>query len=589
MKRFLPRTWMYDAIFGLLMLALVGLAARQIMLVRQGRPRALEAARTQEKVLLSEPARPGNIYAKTFSKYILLASSKQVPYCYADPSLIKDEQLADAAIGLGEVLAMDPRQVQDLLVSRRDGRFVRIKEDLRPEEVQAVQKMRNSPFGIKYDWRRDYPNGQLASNVIGFRMHDGEAGEGLELGQDEHLAAADGLSVSLADARRRRIWPVPDLSRPPRDGSHVFLTIDAVIQGYLEKAVAAAAEKFEPKWVIGIVANCQTGEILGMCSLPTFNPNEYNKTDPASRTNRAICLPYEPGSAFKPIVAAAAIEAGVVRWDTMINCEGGLYNAMRGGVISDHGSHYGLLSVNDIIVKSSNIGMAKVGEKLGNQAMFRTVNAFGFGADTGIGLPGESAGIVRKLRDWDGYSLRRVPFGQEISVTGLQLTMAYCALANGGLLLKPRLIDHVCDPQGRVIWRSRTEVVRRVISPQTSQQMVAVMRQVVDRKDGTGHLALSDRWTIFGKTGTAQIPGVGGYAEGAFTGSFVGGAPASSPWVLCLISVYWPNRSKGHFGATVAAPYVKEVLEETLSYLDIPPDRTDDPKLPGNAVVAAKR
>jgi cell division protein FtsI/penicillin-binding protein 2 len=198
-----------------------------------------------------------------------------------------------------------------------------------------------------------------------------------------------------------------------------------------------------------------------------------------------------------------------------------------------------------------------------------------------VDLPGESPGIVRLLSKWDGYSTRRVPFGQEVSVTSLQLAMAYAAIANGGLLLKPRVVDFVNDGSGRTVWRSKREVVRRVLKESTCEETLGVLRQVVER--GTGRGCRLDRWTCFGKTGTAQIAGLGGYIDGAFVGTFVGGAPAGRPEVLCLISIYWPDRSLGHYGATVAAPYVKKVLTRTLSYLDVPPD------IPGETTTVADR
>ena len=178
----------------------------------------------------------------------------------------------------------------------------------------------------------------------------------------------------------------------------------------------------------------------------------------------------------------------------------------------------------------------------------------------------------RDLQKWDGYSLRRVPFGQEVSCTSLQLAMAFCSLANGGLLLRPRLVDRIADPSGRVIWTGKRQVVRRVLHPDVAAETLGVMQEVIER--GTGKACRLERWTAFGKTGTAEIPGPGGYVPGAYTGTFVGGAPASRPRILCLISVYWPDRSKGYYGGKVAAPYVKQVLEKTLLYLNVPGDKS---------------
>jgi cell division protein FtsI/penicillin-binding protein 2 len=375
-----------------------------------------------------------------------------------------------------------------------------------------------------------------------------------------------------ADARRRAIWPVDEESRPPKDGGHVFLTLDATIQGYLDKAVRSAFETHKGKWATGIVIDPNTGTILAMCSYPNFDPNTFNTSSPDSRLCRAIAVPYEPGSAMKGVFAAAVVDAGLMTFDTKIDCMNGSYSAPNGGTVTDHGGPYGVMPLTDVVVHSKNVGMAKVGEKMGNPALYETARRFGFGQETGIELPGESCGIVRDLRKMDGYSLRRIPFGQEISVTGLQLAMAYGALVNGGTLYRPRLIDHITDATGNVQFQSKPTALRQVISPRTSQGILSVLQQVVER--GTGKACQMDKWTSGGKTGTAQIAVGGVYPAGAFTSTFIGVAPASKqPALVCLISVYWPH--SGHFGAQVAAPYVKEVLEQTLPYLNVPPDKTE--------------
>jgi len=563
--------WRCNVVFGLLLMALVGLGVRLALLIRCGRSEAIASSRRQQRMVIPLPARPGNIWARAGGGHVLLAGSKQVPGCYGDPLLLRDRELAPVAVAVGDILGVDPVELQRKLIARRRARFVWLKRDITAAQAEAIRALRNRAVAVAHQWRREYPNGPLAAAVVGFRTLDGRGGGAMELAAEKYLAATDGRRVVLADALRRPIWPMPQHSRPPRDGSNVFLYLDTVIQGYLEKAVGESVERFDAEWAAGVVVDPQTGEVLAMCSLPGFDPGKFNQADPANRTDRAICTPYEPGSALKPILAAAAVQAGLLNWDSRIFCENGLYRAHRGGRISDHGSRYGWLSLTDVVVHSSNIGMAKVGERLGNRRMHAAVRAFGLGERTGVGLPGESPGIVRPLGQWDGYSLRRVPFGQEISVTSLQLAMAFSALANGGLLLRPRLIDCVVGADGRVVWRSRPEVVRRVLSRPVAQQALDVLRQVVER--GTGKRCRLRRWTSFGKTGTAQIAGVGGYVDGAYAGTFVGGAPAERPRLLVLITIYRPDRSKGYYGATVAAPYVKDVLQQSLGYLGVPEDR----------------
>lgn len=559
--------------FALLAVGLLALLVRLARLLEADGGRAHQMARRQHRLVIKLPGRPGNIFARARHRYVLLAGSKQVPFCYADPGLVADDgRLEVLAAKVAPAIGLTPGEVLGLLLARREDRFVILKHDLGEQEVRAVEALRLRAVGVDYEWRRDYPNGALAATVLGYRRRDGQAGAGLEQTWDrKHLAAAEGQRVVLADASRRAIWPVPSECTPPRDGRHVFLSIDTGIQGFLEEAVAASVEKFRAEWGVGIVVNPHTGQVLAMCSVPSFNPNEYVRYEQDRVTNKALCVPVEPGSALKPIFAAAAVDAGVLTYDTPIFCENGLYVAPRGGRISDHGSSYGTLSLTDVVVYSSNIGMAKVGEALGNRAMYAVAKRFGFGHQTGIALPGESRGIVRNLAKWDGYSTRRVPFGQEISLTPLQLTMAFAAISNGGWLLQPRVVDCVRDARGRIVWRSETRVVRRVLSEPAAQQSLAVLRQVVLR--GTGKACQMEQWSSFGKTGTAQIAEDGKYVDGAFVGSFVGGAPAGRPEVLCLISIYRPDASLGHYGSTVAAPYVRQVLQRALAYLNVPPDQ----------------
>lgn len=571
----ITNAWRHTFVFGLLVLALAGLSVRLTLLMRDDRVKVAAKAARQQRREIMLPGRPGSVFAASSRRYVPLAISRQVASCYGDPSLIADDEMAEVAIAVGEALGMDPPEVQLKLLERRNKRFAWLKRQITDAQVERIAALKIPAVAVQYEWRREYPNKDLAATVIGFRRIDGVAGGGLELTQDDYIAATDGKRVVLVDAARRPIWPLPEESVLPRDGDNVFLCLDAVIQGYLQQAIGASIEKFSAEWGTGVVVDPQTGRVLAMCSLPTFDPNLYNRAAPAAMTNRAVTVPFEPGSVFKPIIAAGAVQAGVVSFQERIFCENGSYLADRGGKITDHGKKYGWLSVADGVVFSSNICMAKIGEKLGNEMLYHLVRSFGFGEPTGVELPGRSGGIVRPLAKWDGYSLRRVPFGQEISATAMQLSMAFCSLANGGLLLRPRLIDHVTDSQGQVLFRSRREVVRRVLSPSVAAQTLAVMQDVVER--GTGRRCRMKNWTSFGKTGTAQVAGVGGYLEGAYTATFVGGGPVSNPRLICLISIYRPDAAKGHYGATVAAPYVKQVLAASLRYLNVPPDRNTSP------------
>jgi cell division protein FtsI/penicillin-binding protein 2 len=558
-----------NLMFALPGLLVLGLCARLGWLLQYAEGSS-EAVQRQQRKIVPFPGRPGSIFGRTRGSYVPLAVSRRVPSCYVDPTMMKDEEIPRVSIGLGDVLGLDPVDIQNHIIHRRRARFLWIRRELTMHQAEAVGALKLPGAGLTGEWRREYPSASVAGTVLGFRCDDGRGGIGLELSQDACLAGKDGRRVMLADARRRPICPLTALCRQPKDGCNVFLCLDVVVQELLQNAVAEAVEEFQARWATGVVVDPMTGEVLAMCSVPSFDPSQFRTAAKGHMINRAISMPYEPGSALKPVFAAAAVDAGLVTYQTKINCEGGAYHAPGGGRITDHGSRYGYLTVEDVVVFSSNIGMAKIGEKLGNKALHEVARLFGFGAKASVGLPCESAGIIRPLRRWDGYSTRRVPFGQEISVTALQMAMAFCAIANGGYLMQPRLVDQVRSPDGHVVYQSRPTVVRRVLKPSVAAQSLAVLQQVIER--GTGKKCKLPHWTSFGKTGTAQIAQDRHYVSGAFTASFVGGAPVPRPRVVCLISVYWP-RAKGHYGAQVAAPYVKKVLEETLTYLDVPADK----------------
>jgi cell division protein FtsI/penicillin-binding protein 2 len=254
-----------------------------------------------------------------------------------------------------------------------------------------------------------------------------------------------------------------------------------------------------------------------------------------------------------------------------------MYASPKGGIIRDApGERFGELPLSEIVINSSNIGMAKLGESLGNPVLYRIATAFGYGARTGVDIPGEAPGKLLPISRWTSYDTVRLPFGQgQIMVTAMQLANGFATIANGGTLHRPYVIDRVITPDGQIVYQGGSQTVRRVISQAVAKRFVdEVLVNVVE--EGTGKKAKSDYWKIFGKTGTAQIGGPGGYADRAFTGTFVGGGPASDPQIICVISVYHPNAAKGHFGGTVAAPFVKTVLEKTLSYMDVQPDKTDE-------------
>ncbi len=558
----------------MLALALVVLCGR-VVWVQAGWGRQLrQRARRQQRRFITLPARPGNVLARSRGGSVLLAGSRQVPCVYADPALLGEERFVEASQKVGRALGLPPAEIYAKLYARRFTRFVQLARGITAEQVRAIRELGISAVRVSHEWRREYPFGKLAAHVVGYRRPDGVGAAGIEAGADSWLRARPGLKVVLCDASRRGRFARVLKYRPPADGRHVALSLDVVIQGFLEQALEQAARDFDAEAAMGVVMDPHSGDVLAMASVPTYEPARYSKAEAASRRNRAITDPYEPGSAFKPFIAIGAVQMQKATLRTTFFCHYGLYHAVRGGTIRDFpGEHFGTIPLSEIVIHSSNIGMAKLGERLGNANLYRIAWAFGFGARTGIDLPGESPGRLVPVRHWTSYATRRVPFGQgPIMVTVLQLANAFSAIANGGVLMRPRLVLKVIDARGSVVLRRRPRAIRRVLSPAVCRQFIdEVLVNVVER--GTGRRCRLDKWQVFGKTGTAQQGGPGGYREREYTATFVAGAPASRPAVVCAVSVYRPDYAKGHTGGRVAAPVVREVLRRTLAYLDVPPDK----------------
>ena len=597
----------HDVMFALLILLLVGLVAyvgtRYARYdFRHDLPADLEQriarAKRGTRIVTTLPARPGTVYGRGWKAPILMAASRQVPSCFIDPKLLDDRQLGEVLVDLSRVLHVDVGDLYAKVAPRREKRFCWLKQEITREEKDALaawkvtvaeqarqasagmasdtgrayrkhQREKTRAIGIQYEWRRTYPNGSCGSTVLGYFNRNNEPGGGIHSTLARLLLPRGGRLVLRGDARRRPFAVELSESEMPEDGCNVYLSIDMNIQNTLQIAIAAACEKHQAEWGTGVVINPWTGDVLAMCSVPNFDPNQFNTTDPAKMLNRAICMPYEPGSIFKPMIASSAVQLGVVNWETIIDTGNGTYHAPRGGRISDHGSRYGVISVRTGIIKSSNVLMAKIGGILGNRDLHTLLGTWGFGQKTGIHLPGESGGIVRPLQKWDGYSTPRIPIGQEVSTTALQVAMAYGAIANGGILMRPRLVQKVVGADGKLLREVPAQPVRRVLSKAVANQTVEVLEEVIQR--GTGKNCKIPGYRVFGKTGTAQIAGVGGYEGNGYCASFVGGAPAGKPALICLISIYKPSRY-GYYGGSVAAPAVRDVLEKSLRYLHIPPE-----------------
>jgi len=418
--------------------------------------------------------------------------------------------------------------------------------------------------------------GNLLGNIIGFTSRDNRGLEGIELKYNQLLMGSSAQNIFFADVRRRPIR-LKERTGSLRNGMGVVLTIDATIQQFAREALYEQFLKFEAESALAVVADPKTGAILAMVSIPDFDPNDPQSADPNSFRNRLITDPFEPGSMIKPIVASIAVDNGTVGKNQVIYCEDGDYYAKSFGRIHEYRTHkFGNLKVREIIIKSSNIGMAKIGQMMGAKKLYDGLKLFGFGSETGIELSGEVPGLMRPVEKWDGFSVTRIPYGYEINVTGMQMLKAYCILANGGRQVQPYIVKAVVNSNGDIVQiKQNPSEVGYVIKRDVAEWMINdCLVGVINERDngGTGYRAKLDKWQVFGKTGTANIAniGTGGYSDNANIASFVGGAPAENPRIVVMVSIRRPKSSLGlgDSGGAVSSPVVGYIIEKTLTYFE---------------------
>ncbi len=500
----------------------------------------------------------------------VLAASNMVDVLFAEPRRFKDaEQVKETAWKLQDLIHIPGPEICRLIYETNNPGYVRLQTGLSTADRKAIMEQRLVGVGVQSQWQRYYPIGQLMSHVVGFVGAEGAGLAGLELKYDGILQGNPGKSVFLVDVQRRPIAFEPDRSRDATAGQSLVLTIDSTIQEFVRSALLKQVKEYNAESALGVMMDPKTGAILALVSLPDYDPTLFNTASASSLRNRALTDPYEPGSVIKPIVAAIALDYGAISYNQVFYCEDGYWGKYRIGEFGNH--RYGNFTVKDIIVHSSNVGMAKIGLQLGNKRLYEGMRRFGFGEKTLIDLPGEDPGLLRPVSAWSGYSVTRIPFGHEILVTSIQLIRAYSILANGGSLIVPHVVRAVVSADGSVteLYQS-AQGTGYVIKPEVAKWMVEkAMVGVVN--EGTGDKAQMEGVQVWGKTGTANIAlPSGGYDTSNYVASFVGGAPADSPKVVVMVSIRKLDRSlgKGYSGGRVASPVVKEILEKTLPYLE---------------------
>ncbi len=491
----------------------------------------------------------------------VLAANVDVPSVFGVPTSLGDP--AGVAKDLGRVLHIKADEIERRLKQERS--FVWIARKLDPDIGRSLEALSLEGIGTVMEGRRFYPKGSLLAHVLGFAGLDGQGLEGLELKYEPFLRGEKQMVVLQRDALGRTVFPKGLQEQGPFPGHNLALTIDEVVQYVAEKELDEAVRATRAKGGIAVIMEPKTGAILAMAISPRFDPNELKALSAERWRNRALTDAYEPGSTMKVFVGAAALEEKVMKPTTSVYAENGEM-PVAGTVIHDH-ERYGWLTFAQVIEKSSNIGAAKTGMALGERRLHRYLRAFGFGERTDIDLPGEMAGLLRDPKDWGRRSLASISMGQEVGVTPLQLVTAMSAVANGGSLMKPYLVQSIGDSRGRVVVEAKPTVRRKPVSPETARTLSGILEGVVLR--GTGTKAAVPGFRVAGKTGTAQKidPATGGYSATKFVGSFVGYVPAEDPKLAMVVAIDEPQGEA--WGGAVAAPVFRRIAEQALPALGV--------------------
>lgn len=536
------------------------------------------AEKQHQRVVSLTPSR-GAIYDQHNAP---LAVSLEMDSCYAETRNL--ENLPEAAAKLAPLLGYQTSELEAKLKGAKN--FVWLSRRISPELAQKVRDLDLEGIGFVKESKRFYPNSEVAAHVVGFTGTDPGGLEGVEKKYDSSILGNTGFLVTERDALGRDI----DLKKGAEGkgatkGNNVVLTLDKNIQYIAEKELAQAVTKNGAKAGMALVMEPDTGRILAMANYPTFNPNSYFKYGPTALRNHAISDSFEPGSTFKIFLVATALENHVIRPGDAFNCENGSYSFSGRTIHDTH--HYGTLTVPEILKYLSNIGAAKIGARLGPERLYAGLTGFGFGERSDIDLPGEAAGMLRPESKWYPIDLATISFGQGVTATALQIATAVSAVANGGNLMKPYLVERITDDSGNVLKQFGPQVRRRVISEKTARTVTNMLEGVVN-EGGTGTGAAVDGFRAGGKTGTAQKvdPATRGYSAKKRTASFVGLVPLEKPKLVIFVVVDEPTTSP--YGGVVAAPAFSAIAQQSLCYLKVPPQHPIAKKKGSEPVQTAK-
>ncbi len=502
-----------------------------------------------------EPVR-GAIYDSNLKPQALNLPASSL---YASPNEIKDSSKRRIIKELESILGLNQKYLRDRLYRKKS--FIWLSRKISPPAVEAIKRLNIKGLGFIKESKRSYPNAYLASQIIGFAGLDNTGLEGIELVFDKYLKGEPGWAYFLRDARQKKLdlWEKMVL---PKDGYDLVLTIDEGIQYIAERELDKAYKIHHAKGASIIVIDPKSGAVIAMANRPTYDLNEHSYAGKDRIRNRAICDLFEPGSVFKIVTAAAALEEKKVTEGDRFFCENGAWKYSV-HILHDHKPH-GWLNFREVIEQSSNIGTAKVAQLLGPDLLYKYIKQFGFGSKLGIDIAGEISGMINQPRFWSKISIVTIPMGQEVGVTALQLVSAISVIANGGKLMKPYIVQEIRDKHGQAIQKFSPQIIRDVVSSDTSQRIKKILARAVE--EGTGKLAKIQGFSSAGKTGTAQkLEPDGRYSHNKFIASFVGFAPVEDPIIAVVVTVDEPHPY--YFGGVVAAPVFKNVASDVIRYL----------------------
>ena len=552
--------------FGAVLAAWAGLVTLRLLQVQvlHGDSYRARARQQQERTVLLPPRR-GSLLDRRGRE---LAVSVEASSVFAVPDKVKNVAAESAEIA--SALGIPRSEVEQKLSSEKG--FVWIARKVSDTAAEKLKGRKLAGVGMLPELRRYYPNDGLAGNALGYVGLDGTGLAGIEFQYDKAIRGREGEMRVSRDARQEQYALTPVPGREGKQGASLALTLDRDLQFVAEKELATGMAETGAKDASAVAIDPQTGEVLAMATVPSFDPNRYADFPPSAWRNRPISDSFEPGSVFNVISGAAVIEAGVAGPSDPVDCGMGSIQVGNRFIHDAEHERFGIIPLSEVIAKSSNVGMVRVGLRLGPQRLYASARALGIGIPTGIDLPGENGGLLRDVSRWSGLSNAEISFGQEVAVTPIQIAVAVSAIANGGLRVAPRMVRKAIDATGRE-WYPPAVAPRRALSAETAAAMNTILKGVVS--EGTGKRAAVPGYVVAGKTGTAQKAIGHGYARDKYVATFAGYAPADHPRIVLVVTVDEPRGQ--YFASEVAAPIFSRILARAMAILEVPPDGSEVP------------